>query len=86
MEKLDKYTLAFQPITNKNKYKKILPKYKDILNKSVENKKIKKKKLKKKVKSVDKIYMNKNRKNEVIIFKNGNGINDSWVTRLSRLK
>ena len=86
LEKLDKYTLAFQPITNKNKYKKILPKYKDILNKSVENKKIKKKKSKKKVKSVDKIYMNKNRKNEVIIFKNGNGINDSWVTRLSRLK
>ena len=86
LEKLDKYTLAFQPITNKNKYKKILPKYKDILNKSVENKKIKKKKSKKKVKSVDKTYMNKNRKNEVIIFKNGNGINDSWVTRLSRLK
>ena len=44
IENLNKYTLLFQPTINKNKYKKVMPKYKDNIT---NNKKIKKENQKK---------------------------------------
>ena len=85
VEKLDKYTLTFQPVTNKNKYKKILPKYKDILNNMKGNKKWNKKNPKKKIKSKEKNVKNRN-KSEEKIFKEEKKINEPWTNCLFKLK
>ena len=85
IEKLDKYTLTFQPITNKNKYKKILPKYKDVLNKMKGNKKRNNKKIPQKKKSIEKNVKNKN-KSEEKVFKEEKNINEPWTNCLFKLK
>ena len=86
IEKLDKYTLTFQPITNKNKFKKILPKYKDILTKKKGNKKPNNKKNpQKKTKSVEKNIKNI-KKIEDKNNKGGKDTNKSWTNCLLKLK
>ena len=91
-EFLNKYLLNFIPITNKTKYKKILPKYKDIDNNiSYRNKK--KPKKKKRNKSTDiqhkKYIYNKRRKNlnsERNNFKKADSINEPWFNYLVKLR
>ncbi len=88
LEKGNKYILTFQPITNKNKYKKVLPKYKDILNKKKGNKKIKNKKSpQKKNINIEKNIKNKNKnKSEEKIVKEEKNINEPWTNCLFKLK
>ena len=89
IENLNKYTLVFQPTTNKNKYKKITPKYKDIL---IKNKKSKKRKSMKKTKkkkeiSVDYYKYIRNKKVDVNNPKKGsNLVDEPWTNYLLKLK
>ena len=87
-ERINKYSLFFQPLTNKNKFRKILPKYNEIKKTGKSRKKPKEKKgNKKKQKSLDikndkytKIKLNENN------FKKGNNIYEPWTNFLFKLK
>ena len=85
-----KYSLVFQPQTNKNRYKKINPKYKDINKISRNTKNNKNKKIqKKKERSVEiKYYKNRNNKNkkEETVFKKEDNKYEPWTNFLLKLK
>ena len=88
-DRLNKYQLFFQPITNKNKNRKILPKYQEYDKFTLSLKKFKVKKNHKKNKSID-TKSNKNKKskkefNESSDKKEENQF-EPWIYYLSKLK
>jgi hypothetical protein len=90
LERTHKYSLVFQPQTNKNRYKKVNPKYKDMNKISRNTKKNKNKKIqKKKERSVEiKYYKNRNNKNkkEETVFKKEDNKYEPWTNFLLKLK
>ena len=88
IENLNKYTLLFQPTINKNKYKKVMPKYKDNIINNKKNKKRKSKKIKKKKEiSVDFYKFIGNKKVDANNSKKeSNLINEPWTNYLLKLK
>ena len=90
LERTHKYSFVFQPQTNKNRYKKINPKYKDINKISRNTKNNKNKKIqKKKERSVEiKYYKNRNNKNkkEETVFKKEDNKYEPWTNFLLKLK
>ena len=88
IENLNKYALVFQPTINKNKYKKVKPKYKDILvNKKNKKRKSMKKIKKKKEISVDFYKFIGNKKVDANNSKKErNLINEPWTNYLLKLK
>ena len=91
IERFNKYQLFFQPITNKNRNKKILSKYQDIDKYSIDLKKIKLKKIHKKnrsieVKSKKRNKKNKKEKDEIYDKKDENNEFEPWKYYLLRLK
>ena len=90
IERINKYSLFLQPITNKKKLKKIIPKYKEIDKNERNKKKSKVKKIKKrKERSLDIKYNNnkyiKNKINENKNKKEDNAY-ESWTNYLLKLK
>ena len=88
IENLNKYTLLFQPTINKNKYKKVMPKYKDNITNNKKNKKRKPKKIKKKKEiSVEFYKFIGNKKVDANNSKKeSNLINEPWTNYLLKLK
>ena len=88
IENLNKYTLLFQPTINKNKYKKVMPKYKDNITNNKKNKKRKPKKIKKKKEiSVEFYKFIGNKKVDANNSKKeSNLIDEPWTNYLLKLK
>ena len=89
IDRLNKYQLFFQPITNKNKNRKILPKYQEYDKFTLSLKKFKVKKNHKKHKSID-TKSNKNKKSKKEFNESSDKKEDNqfepWTYYLSKLK
>ena len=89
IDRLNKYQLFFQPITNKNKNRKILPKYQEYDKITLSLKKFKAKKNHKKNRSID-TKSNKNKKSKKEFNESSDKKEDNqfepWTYYLSKLK